>query len=51
MARSQGGATWLDFDVATQAFGLATPGGVVGTTGVAGLTFGGGSATSRLNTV
>ena len=42
VARSQGGATWLDFDVATQAFGLATPGGVVGTTGVAGLTFGGG---------
>jgi FAD binding domain/Berberine and berberine like len=41
-AASQGGATWLDFDTATQAFGLATPGGVVGTTGVAGLTFGGG---------
>ena len=33
VARSQGGATWLDFDVATQAFGLATPGGVVGTKG------------------
>jgi FAD/FMN-containing dehydrogenase len=42
VARSQGGATWLDFDSATQAFGLVTPGGVVGTTGVAGLTFGGG---------
>jgi len=42
IARSQGGATWLDFDTATQAAGLATPGGVVGTTGVAGLTFGGG---------
>jgi FAD/FMN-containing dehydrogenase len=42
MARSQGGATWLDFDSATQAFGLVTPGGVVGSTGVAGLTFGGG---------
>ena len=42
VARSQGGATWLDFDTATQAAGLATPGGVVGTTGVAGLTFGGG---------
>jgi FAD/FMN-containing dehydrogenase len=42
VARSQGGATWLDFDTATQAFGLVTPGGVVGSTGVAGLTFGGG---------
>ena len=38
IARSQGGATWLDFDAATQAFGLVTPGGVVGSTGVAGLT-------------
>jgi FAD/FMN-containing dehydrogenase len=42
VARSQGGATWLDFDTATQRYGLVTPGGVVGTTGVAGLTFGGG---------
>jgi FAD/FMN-containing dehydrogenase len=42
IARAGGGATWLDFDSATQAFGLATPGGVVGSTGVAGLTFGGG---------
>jgi FAD/FMN-containing dehydrogenase len=42
IARSEGGATWLDFDTATQAFGLVTPGGVVGSTGVAGLTFGGG---------
>jgi FAD/FMN-containing dehydrogenase len=42
IARSEGGATWLDFDSATQAFGLVTPGGVVGSTGVAGLTFGGG---------
>jgi FAD/FMN-containing dehydrogenase len=42
VARSEGGATWLDFDSATQAFGLVTPGGVVGSTGVAGLTFGGG---------
>ena len=42
VARSQGGATWLDFDAATQEHGLVTPGGVVGSTGVAGLTFGGG---------
>jgi FAD/FMN-containing dehydrogenase len=42
IARAEGGSTWLDFDTATQAFGLVTPGGVVGTTGVAGLTFGGG---------
>jgi FAD/FMN-containing dehydrogenase len=42
IARADGGATWLDFDAATQAVGLATPGGVVGSTGVAGLTLGGG---------
>jgi FAD/FMN-containing dehydrogenase len=42
IARAGGGATWLDFDVATQAFGLVTPGGVVGSTGVGGLTIGGG---------
>jgi FAD/FMN-containing dehydrogenase len=42
LARSEGGATWLDFDTATQAFGLVTPGGVVGSTGVTGLTLGGG---------
>ena len=41
-ARAEGGARWLDFDPATQAFGLVTPGGVVGSTGVAGLTLGGG---------
>jgi FAD/FMN-containing dehydrogenase len=38
IARSAGGATWLDFDSATQAVGLVTPGGVVVSTGVAGLT-------------
>jgi FAD/FMN-containing dehydrogenase len=42
IARADGGATWLDFDSATQAFGLVTPGGVVGSTGVGGLTLGGG---------
>ena len=42
IARAQGGSTWLDFDAATQVFGLITPGGVVGSTGVTGLTFGGG---------
>jgi len=41
-ARVEPGATWADFDFATHAFGLATTGGVVGSTGVAGLTLGGG---------
>jgi FAD/FMN-containing dehydrogenase len=42
IARAGAGSTWLDFDTATQRFGLATPGGVVGSTGVCGLTLGGG---------
>lgn len=42
IAHSDGGATWLDFDQATQAFGLVTPGGIVGSTGVVGLSLGGG---------
>jgi FAD/FMN-containing dehydrogenase len=42
IARSDGGATWLDFDSATQAFGLVAPGGIVGSTGVVGLSLGGG---------
>ena len=42
IARVGGGAIWLDFDSATQVFGLASPGGVVGSTGVCGLALGGG---------
>jgi FAD/FMN-containing dehydrogenase len=40
--RAEGGVTWGDFDHETQAFGLATTGGVVRPTGIAGLTLGGG---------
>jgi hypothetical protein len=42
IAHVQGGATWGDLDRETQVFGLATPGGVVSTTGIAGLTLHGG---------
>jgi FAD/FMN-containing dehydrogenase len=42
IARAGGGSTWLDFDGATQEHGLVTPGGIVGSTGVCGLTMGGG---------
>jgi hypothetical protein len=40
--RAEPGLTWAEFDRETQAFGLATTGGVVSTTGIAGLTLGGG---------
>jgi FAD/FMN-containing dehydrogenase len=41
-ARAEGGTTWGDFNAATNAFGLATTGGIISSTGIAGLTLGGG---------
>ena len=41
-ARAQGGVTWREFNRATQLHGLASTGGVISTTGIAGLTLGGG---------
>ena len=40
--RAEGGCTWGDIDHATHAFGLAAPSGIISTTGVGGLTVGGG---------
>ncbi len=42
LAKVQGGATWSDVDKETQKFGLATPGGLISDTGVAGLSLSGG---------
>jgi FAD/FMN-containing dehydrogenase len=41
-ARAEPGLTWSEFDRATQEHGLATTGGFVSTTGIGGLTLGGG---------
>ncbi|GAB3282348.1 FAD-binding oxidoreductase [Sinomonas notoginsengisoli] len=41
-ARAEAGTTWGDYNHATHAFGLASTGGILGSTGVAGLTLGGG---------
>ncbi|HEY2601710.1 MAG TPA: FAD-binding oxidoreductase [Thermoleophilaceae bacterium] len=41
-ARAEAGLTWSEFDHEAQAFGLATTGGLISTTGIAGFTLGGG---------
>jgi hypothetical protein len=46
-ARAGAGATWADLDRETQKFGLVAPGGIVSTTGIAGLTLGGGQGWLR----
>ena len=42
LAYVDGGALWLDVDAASAPFGLATPGGLISATGIAGLTLSGG---------
>ncbi len=41
-AKAEPGATWGDFNAATHEYGLATTGGIISSTGVSGLTLGGG---------
>jgi len=41
-ACGEGGVLWREYDGETQAFGLASSGGAISTTGIAGLTLGGG---------
>ncbi len=42
VVRAEGGVTWGELDHATHPFGFAVPGGIISTTGIAGLTLGGG---------
>ena len=42
LATAQAGLTWGEYDRATAVYGMASPGGTVSTTGIAGLTLGGG---------
>ena len=42
LVRAQAGLTWGEFDRETQLYGLATTGGAISSTGIAGLTLGGG---------
>jgi hypothetical protein len=42
IASAEGGVTWGEYDRETQRHGLASPGGAISTTGIAGLTLGGG---------